>query len=166
MVPPHLNPRPPPGLGCLLAGSTEGERLHPIRSASSPDQPRATVDGLLTSRAASSGSILGVGGEAAGRTVSGTVDALADWVAGGLAKEAAARLQGNGDGGGARPAGDGGAVGSQGRDGIGGEECDSGVGMGMGSSSGSHARWVGGGDCGVCATCARTGDGYRRGAKR
>ena len=75
--------------------------------------------------------------------MSGTVDALADWVAGGLAREAAARLLGDGDGGGARPAGDHGAMGSQGRDGIGGEERDSGAGMGMGSSSGSHARWVG-----------------------
>ena len=56
------------------------------------------VDGLLTGRAASSGSILSVGGEVAGGTTFGTVDALADWVAGGLVREAAARLPGDGDG--------------------------------------------------------------------
>ena len=80
------------------------------------------VDSLLTGWAASFGSILDVGGEAVGGTTSGTVDALADWVTGGLAREAAARLLGDGDGGGARQAGDRGVMGSQGRDGIGGEE--------------------------------------------
>ena len=90
---------------------------------------------MITGRAASSGSILGVGGEA----TSGTVDALADWVAGGVAREAMARLLGDDDSGGARSTGDRSAMGSVGR-----RYHDSGAGMGIGSSSGSHARWVGG----------------------
>jgi hypothetical protein len=63
------------------------------------------VDSLLIGRAASSGSILGMGVEEAGGTTAGTVNALAEWVAGGLAREAAARLPGDGDGRGGRPAG-------------------------------------------------------------
>jgi hypothetical protein len=42
--------------------------------------------------------------------MAGTVDALADWVAGVLAREATARLVGDGDGVRASPAGDGSAM--------------------------------------------------------
>ena len=101
----HRGRAPPPYPVRLVAGSAEGDGR---RSAHRPGcliwiHPRR--------------------GRGGGRgTTSGTVDALADWVTGGLAREAAARLLGDDDGGGARPAGDRGVMGSQGRDGIGGEE--------------------------------------------
>ena len=77
-----------------------------------------------------------------------------------MAREAAARLLGDGDGGGARQAGDRGVMGSQGRDGIGGEEISRQWCRDGDRELQRVARTVGGGgDCGVLATCARTGGG-------